>query len=1076
MFGEDQVLRAKLLPPRPRRHTLVRRRLQERLSEALEVPLTILHAGPGYGKTTALASFLAGQTCVTAWYAISEGDGDLLPFLLHFIYALREQNLLIGDKALSILQEGQGPNRPWDLAAAALINDLVVSSGSTETLIVLDDFHVVDESPAILAIVEHLVEHLPPQVHLLLATRRRPSLPGLPRWRARAEVLELGQADLAFTPEEVHALFRDQYGFDLTVHQADGLAGRTEGWIIALQLIWQGLRKGSALLQGWDGLPNSLEGLFTYLAQEVLDRQKPFVRRFLLATAALERLEPAVCDALIGEPGSASVLVALEENGLFTQAIGSGVWRYHQLFHQFLRESARRDAAAWQAHHLIAAQYFAAAGAEAEAAGHYLSAGEPDAAALRLLRAAGLLETGRVDVLGGLLERLGDETYGRYPELLLRRGDVARLTSRFDEALRHYGQAAGAYRAAGDGRGLCLALMGQGRVYLDTISPGDAEGLFQEALQLAGALGEEERAQLMALVAENATNSGRPVDAEHFARLAAGRAPLAEDLEVRALLRTGRLAAAMGILDRQARGGAAGADGASRSHREVPLLISLIASFTGDAERARAAAEEGIRRGREKRSPFVEGVGFIRLGHALQMNPLTPINDVAEQYQRAIAVMDGLKVVRGKSEPLAGLCTLYGHAAGDWALAEQYGQQGAEIAAAARDNWFFAFCLLSLGSSAVAVGRPEADGYLRRSEAAFESAGDPHGLALARLWQAMLAHRRADWTAFDGAIGQALATAQANGYGFLFTRRTLFGPRDPQALIPILSEAHRRRVMADYAAWLLAERGIPNPESHPGFTLRVRALGDFQVWRGNQEITRREWQREKARQLLQLLVTCRRRMLQKEQLIDLLWPGADPDTAARDFKVAHNALVTALEPNRTARSGSFYILRSGTAYGLDPAVGYWLDADEFERLAGLGLALAERGQEPEAAESLRRALDLYQGDFLQDVPYEDWCSEERERLQVLYLRAAEWLAQRAVREGDYEGCIRTCDRILARDPCWEEAFRLLMRSYYRLGNRAMALRTYDKCAQNLQAELGVRPMPATQQLYERIRKSAETLV
>ncbi|HLN60675.1 MAG TPA: hypothetical protein VK464_03915, partial [Symbiobacteriaceae bacterium] len=550
MFGEDQVLHAKLLPPRPRRHILPRARLLARLLEALDVPLTILQAGPGYGKTTALAGFLAGQPARVVWYAIGDGDADPLPFLLHLIYAVRTQNPLIGEKALSILQEGQGPNRPWHLAVEALINDMVFSS-QPETLLVLDDFHLVDQVPQVLAVVEHLVEHLPPQVHLLLASRRRPPLAGLPKWRARAEVLELGEADLTFTPDEVQALFQEHYGVDLAEGQAAELAARTEGWIIALQLVWQSLRKGSTLKQVWTQVPATLDALFAYLAQEVLDRQKPYVQRFLLTTAALERLEPAACDALLGEGRSAEVLAALEEKGLFIQSLGGGVYRYHQLFHQFLQEHAQRNPEVWRANHLAAAAHFEAAGVLEEAAGHFLAAAEYADAARCLQQAApGLLDAGRVEVLGHLLDRLPADAYQSNPPLLLRRGDVERLTSRFTHALAHYQQAEQLYRSAGDRRGLCLALQGQGRVYLDTISPGDAEELFTEALQLADALSEEERADLLALVAENETNRGRPDAAARFASMAAGPLPLREDLEVRAHLRTGRLAAAIGSLER----------------------------------------------------------------------------------------------------------------------------------------------------------------------------------------------------------------------------------------------------------------------------------------------------------------------------------------------------------------------------------------------------------------------------------------------------------------------------------------------------------------------------------------------
>ncbi|MFB5085053.1 BTAD domain-containing putative transcriptional regulator [Symbiobacterium thermophilum] len=1071
MSAGEQVLKSKLLPPRLRRHTLVRPRLQERLLEALDVPLTIVQAGPGYGKTTALVSFLGAAPCRWGWYAVSAEDQHPLPFLLHLIHAVNAAVPGLGERAAALLQSAAGPHRPWTQVVDALTADLHGHAGQ-ELLVVLDDFHHVDENPQIVALVEQFIEHMPHHVHLALATRRRPPLSGLPRWRALADVVELSEKDLAFTPAEVEELFLDQYGIRLTGEQTAALAARTEGWIIALQLAWQGLRKGSSLQDFWEGQPKNLDTLFDYLAHEVLDRQRPFIRRFLLTTCVLERLQPRACDHLTGEGDSERVLAALEESGLFTQAVGDGEFRYHQLFHQFLREQARQDPESWRTHHLAAARYYLAAGSAETAAHHFAEVGEFDQAADAILQAAdGMIEAGRVEALGAFLARLPQETYSRFPALLLRCGDVARLTSRFDEALAYYGQAAEKYAVLGDDRGRCLALMGEARVYLDTISPGKADDALVEAQRLAHALTDRERADLMALLAENETNRGRPENAARFASMAAAStgAPVDDLLEVRSLLRTGRLAEAMRILERLARQGLAGA---SRAHREVPLLISYIAALMGDTRLTRTGAEEGIRLGKEKRSPFVEGVGLMRRAHALQLDPHAPDEAVAAEYQAAIALMDEINVTRGKAEPLAGLALFYGHRAGNWAQAEHYGLESARIARAACDQWFHGYALLSLGSSAAALGRTEAAGYLREAEKEFAATGDPYGLALARVWQALLAHRQRDWAGFAASMESALAAAQEHGYGYLFTRRTLFGPQDPQALVPLLQEARRRGIHPAYATRLLAEIGMTDPEHHPGYTLRLRTLGAFQAWRGRQEITRREWRREKARQLLQLFITHRGRLLQREQILDLLWPDADPETAQRDFRVALNTLLSALEPDRPARADSFYIVREGLAYGLNPHSGYWLDADEFKRLAAEGLALAERRQEDQARDTLSQAVELYQGEFLAELRYEDWCSEERERLQVLYLRALEWLAQDAARHGGYEQCVRLCERILACDPCWEEAYRLLMHSHFRLGNRAMALRTYEKCVQSLRRELGVGPMASTTRLYERIRRSA----
>jgi DNA-binding SARP family transcriptional activator len=167
---------------------------------------------------------------------------------------------------------------------------------------------------------------------------------------------------------------------------------------------------------------------------------------------------------------------------------------------------------------------------------------------------------------------------------------------------------------------------------------------------------------------------------------------------------------------------------------------------------------------------------------------------------------------------------------------------------------------------------------------------------------------------------------------------------------------------------------------------------------------------------------------------------------------------------------SAYVLRNGSLYGLRPGVDLWLDADQFERLVTAG----DRLSGPEAEDGLnhyRQALVLYQGEYLQESPYEDWCSEERERLLTLYLRTADRLARALVERQEWEEALEVCRSILARDDCWEQAYRLMMISYSRLDNRAQALRTYRRCVERLQAELEIDPMAATVRLYESILHS-----
>jgi LuxR family maltose regulon positive regulatory protein len=250
--------------------------------------------------------------------------------------------------------------------------------------------------------------------------------------------------------------------------------------------------------------------------------------------------------------------------------------------------------------------------------------------------------------------------------------------------------------------------------------------------------------------------------------------------------------------------------------------------------------------------------------------------------------------------------------------------------------------------------------------------------------------------------------------------------------------------------------------------LTVQTLGQFRVWRQDgTEIAASDWGREKARVLCQYLVTRRRVLTPKERIAFDLWPDLDAQRADRDFKVALNALLSALEPKRQPRAESRFIQRQGTAYGLVPSL-YDLDADRFTDLVNGG-ARMETTDLDVAVASYRAAVDLYQGDYLPDALYEDWASAERERLLTLYLSSASRLAQLLLERQEAQESIVLAEAVLVRDPCWEEAYRILMQAYQSRGNRPLAIRAYQRCVSALRDELGLEPMVETERLYLKLR-------
>jgi DNA-binding SARP family transcriptional activator len=248
--------------------------------------------------------------------------------------------------------------------------------------------------------------------------------------------------------------------------------------------------------------------------------------------------------------------------------------------------------------------------------------------------------------------------------------------------------------------------------------------------------------------------------------------------------------------------------------------------------------------------------------------------------------------------------------------------------------------------------------------------------------------------------------------------------------------------------------------------LRLQTLGGFRAWRDGVEIAASAWGREKAVHLFQLLITLRRQPMHKEEIIDRLWPSLAPEAGDRDFKVALNAIAKALEPERLPRASPRFVRRFDLAYALNLDE-VWLDAEAFEAEVVQGNQLLATDQAA-AITHYQSAVTLYAGDYLPERHYEDWTSAERERLQTLALTSLTTLADLLLEANPLES-LRLTQRVLALDPLWENAYRTQMRAYWRQGNRALALRTFDQCAATLQSEFGLAPLPETQALADAIR-------
>ncbi len=381
----DLLLDSKIRVPRRRRAHVDRPRLHQRLDRLTDTPLTLVSAPAGFGKTTLLTEWLAadptGGGCV-AWFSLDPRDNDPAVFWRYLVGAVRSAAPDAGQQAHALVQAGHATT---DGVLAVLLNDL--GTLDHDLLVVLDDFHVV-ESAEVREQVTFFLEHLPAQVHVVIAARADPPLP-LARWRARGDLVELRAADLRFTAEETAAYLGDVLGLPLGDGDLERLDARTEGWIAALQLAglsMQGREDVSGFIAGFAGDDRFV---VDYLVEEVLERQPDAVRRFLLRTSVLSRMEGSLCDAVLGADGSDAVLVSLERANLFVVPLDDRrhSYRYHHLFGDVLRARllAEEPAAVPSLHHR-ASLWYEAHGDLGEAIRHASAGGDP-------ARAADLLET-----------------------------------------------------------------------------------------------------------------------------------------------------------------------------------------------------------------------------------------------------------------------------------------------------------------------------------------------------------------------------------------------------------------------------------------------------------------------------------------------------------------------------------------------------------------------------------------------------------------------------------------------------------------------------------------------------------
>lgn len=1062
------LLRTKFLVPRPRPNLLPRPRLVNWLEANSDKRLTLLSAPAGYGKTTLLADFINASNRPHAWYTLDAQDSDPTVFLTYLIESLRSMKRApealtraIGQTAQSLLDSAEASISPQRVLTV-LINELAERI-EIPWLIVLDDYHYV-ASPVVHQLVDFLLENLPNGLHIVLSTRVDPPI-ALARLRARGQLAELRTSSLRFREDEVSKWM----GADLPEHSNESLnllSEKTEGWVAALQIVRSSLsgRDAKDVNAMLSGLSGSQQFVFDYLADEVFKRLPDDIQEFLLRTSILQQMDASACNAVAGVQNAQSTLERLERQNLFVASLDSQKrwYRYHFLFREFLLSRIQRlETESVASLERSAGTHYEAQGELEVAFSHYVNAQDFESAARVVsIFASDYVERGRVEVLNRYLGTMPADVLKANPELLLAHGNTLLRLGQTGAAVSAYEDTRSSFATQNDPSGVCRALTRLAEVNRAQGHYRQAEKLSTEALSFAD-IGHAARAEaLMALAKSVGFLTGMDKGRE-----------LAEQAVEEARL--------------------AGDSISTLSRANFLQSLGQICWWHGDPQATVRYCQEALQIAPEEFSPIAAQAYISLVTPYLYWRELDKSLQYAERGLQISQTLHLKELLPSAYTALGNVLTRMGETARAEASLRQGMEIGQQLGLASYEQMmatgFLAYNLCGQGRVDEArqlaegvlwsyTGNPDTyEAYVCRSvlaDVALENGQLDKAETL--YTQLIEAGERRQFRiplamVYFGLAYIHLETKRRES-GLEYARKALQLIEASRAFQLFLDQGIRSKVVTE----ALVQAGAQSPflervlENMPvkqaaqvsvkkGYSIQVQCFGNFRVLLNGKEVSQERWVSAKARDLLAYFVTLRGQKAPADKVFDAIW-GDKERTSRTAFHTALTRLRNAL---KTGDDSPRLILVEVGEYWLDLAR-FTIDVDEFDS----ALAKARVASNLKVrAEWYERAVDLYRGEYLQNLYYE-WVFPERRRLAQSYLGVLQEIASCHLANQSPKQAIKYIEIAIPLDQLNEDLYCQGMRAYAALNDRANISRLYSDLKLILQNELNTVPLHETTRLFD----------
>ncbi|MBI3944261.1 MAG: hypothetical protein HY326_14680 [Chloroflexi bacterium] len=1077
-----RLIKTKVTLPAPPIHLVHRPHLVQSLEQVFTRRVCLLSAPAGYGKTGLLLDFANRSQQPVCWYSLDEGDSDLPVFATYLLASLRQQFPQIGGAVEAVLRKRDWSSRSVDNLVALFVQ-MIHTEISGDIVLILDDYHELVEESTVHTFLNFLIQHVPENVHFVISGRGLPKL-NFTRLVARRLLHGISYQQMRLNVAEARQFLEKKTPLKVQDHQLEALVAATEGWAAGIVLgtdpNWTEVARISC---------GEEDALSVYLAQEVLEKQPEDIQRFLLEVSLLDNFTSEECAALLDYPQAGLYLEEIERRRLFVSRPDEGHFRFHPLFRAFLRARLKNQDRAWFCGlNWRAASMAQDAGDLVAAVDYLLEARAITRAAVLMAEIVEDLESQTADLCEGeiwsRLEKwlavLPEETLDNIPvlwrarsRLHLRRGcvpEALEACGRVQELLDNHQKSYRGSKFLKQNRTLQpfqqrlrndllraelllrLGELAQAETICQQVelSLGDYEAglvvsdrdaaanrlallaLWSEILQQQGRLGEARR--MLERGQQQAAKSGRgQLPVRYLLRmgdvcLLQGSAVQAERLFERAEVLIQEILSAKPHLRADY----------EKMQVEVSLGCATAALTLGEVDTARRhfkmlpaevclMAQQQIRR------------SIIQANLFLEDNPQDALNALAVASQEIMKLDDRYETAR-LLLTLGGAYLTAGQAARSRVLASE----AKALALKGQMSYLEASASLLLGM--LGIDRQDKEMGMPDLLHAMEVFGRCESVAYkvkAGIW---LAHAM-KMTGGDPA--KILEEAEQD-LRHLDDRRVL----GVDSLVCFSGfQSNSSEISADLPASKSKQRRYAKRKEM--IQAVVRAFGRAEVEVDGQQVSKADWDSMATKELFYFFLH-HPRGLRKEQVLEQFWPDSDPDKANNSFHSANYRLRKALFDRIVLYEDGWYVINRQAIVGYD----IW----EFEVL----MAEAQSGNlsADACAERYQKAVTLYQGDFLEEF-YSDWCANRREDLERQYLVALEWLGDYQVCTGNVSGALEYYRSIVARDSYREDIHVKIMEGHLALGDRASAMRQYQILADTLQKDLGIRPMPQTEDLFRK---------